>query len=63
MWILGVRHQDSVILPAVASVLPHFPQTLAKRFEPVSFPRFFEVLIRHAERGQIPFDGSDRICT
>jgi len=62
MGILGVRHQDSVILPTVAGVLPHFPQTLPKRFEPVSFPRFVEVLIRHAERGKTPFDGSDRIC-
>ena len=58
---IRLRHQDPVILSAVTSILPHFSQAFAKRLELVSFPRFVNVPIWHAERGEIPIDSSDRI--
>src|SRR5690606_6957900 len=59
--IVGVRHEDPVVLTACSGILTHLAQTLAQRLEPVSFPCLVEIPMRHSKCRKISLDGSDRV--
>ena len=61
--VLGVRHQDSVVLSPIAGFNLHPAQPFTQRRETVRFPGFVQIPERHFKLFQFPFDRPNGVST
>ncbi|MDD9979850.1 MAG: hypothetical protein OXU81_00560 [Gammaproteobacteria bacterium] len=61
--VLGVGHQNPVVLSPIASVFAHAAQPFSQRLETVSFPGFVQIPERHSKLVQFLLDRPDREST